>query len=72
MYRIQGTVIDRNADGTYNVKIKVQDKEYILRCFVAGKLKYKFRKVRIENGDTVIVEVTPYDLTKGKIVKRIR
>jgi len=37
-------------------------------CYTAGKLK-KF-KIRMLVGDTVTVEMTPYDLTKGRITFR--
>ena len=34
----------------------------------AGKLKKN--RIRVLNGDNVLVEVTPYDLTKGRIIYR--
>ena len=48
-------------------KIKLEDGHYIL-----GHLSGKMRmfKIRILPGDRVKVEMTPYDLTKGRIVYR--
>jgi translation initiation factor IF-1 len=38
--------------------------------YIAGKMRKNF--IRIVPGDKVTVEITPYDLTKGRIVYRER
>lgn len=45
------------------------DNGAIIDCHVSGKIK-KYN-VHIILGDTVEVEISPYDLTKGRIVKRL-
>jgi len=48
-------------------RVTLENKHEIL-AHIAGKLK-KIR-IRILTGDNVLVEVTPYDLTKGRIIYR--
>ena len=50
-------------------RVKLEDGEEIY-CYLAGKLR-KFR-IKILPGDKVIVELSPYDTTKGRIVYRER
>jgi len=48
-------------------KVKLEDGHYIL-AHLSGRLR--LNKIRILPGDKVKVEITPYDLTKGRIVYR--
>lgn len=52
-----------------NFKVKLDDGEEIL-CYLAGKLR-KFR-IKILPGDKVTVELSPYDMKRGRIVYRER
>lgn len=44
------------------------DNGHVITAHLGGKLKTNFIKIAI--GDRVTVEITPYDLTKGRIVYR--
>ena len=48
-------------------RVKLENNHEIL-AHTAGKLKKN--RIRILTGDNVLVEVTPYDLTKGRIIYR--
>ena len=48
-------------------RVKLENDREIL-AHTAGRLKKN--RIRILNGDNVLVEVTPYDLTKGRIIYR--
>ena len=48
-------------------RVKLENDREIL-AHTAGKLKKN--RIRILTGDSVLVEVTPYDLTKGRIIYR--
>ena len=48
-------------------RVKLENDREIL-AHTAGKLKKN--RIRILTGDNVLVEVTPYDLTKGRIIYR--
>ena len=48
-------------------RVTLENKREIL-AHIAGKLKKN--RIRILTGDNVLVEITPYDLTKGRIIYR--
>ncbi len=50
-------------------RVKVDNMSQILLCYMGGKLKQ--HKIRIILGDKVKVEVSPYDLTKGRVTYRL-
>jgi len=50
-------------------RVKVENISHILLCYMGGKLKQ--HKIRIIMGDKVKLEVSPYDLTKGRITFRL-
>ena len=54
-----------------NAVFRVQiDSGQVILAHIAGKLRVN--KIRILPGDRVIIEVTPYDLTKGRVTRRLR
>ncbi len=60
-----GEVVEKLPNAMFRVKLE-NDHEVIAR--LAGKMR-KFR-IRVMPGDKVSVEMTPYDLTKGRITFR--
>ena len=48
-------------------RVKLENKHEIL-AHTAGKLRKN--RIRVLTGDNVLVQVTPYDLTKGRIIFR--
>jgi translation initiation factor IF-1 len=50
-------------------RVKVDNIATVLLCYMGGKLKQ--HKIRIILGDKVRVEVSPYDLTKGRVTYRL-
>jgi translation initiation factor IF-1 len=50
-------------------RVKVSNLPNTLLCYMGGKLKQ--HKIRIILGDKVKLEVSPYDLTKGRITYRL-
>jgi translation initiation factor IF-1 len=50
-------------------RVKLADSRVIL-CHLSGKMRMNY--IRIMPGDQVRVEVTPYDLTRGRIIFRLR
>lgn len=64
---MDGTVDEILPDGRFAVKL---DNEHKIIAYTAGKMrKYRIRSIV---GDRVIVEMTPYDLSKGRIIFRER
>ena len=61
----KGKVIELLPNATF--KIKLENNHEVL-AHTAGKLRKN--RIRVLAGDNVLVEVTPYDLTKGRIIFR--
>lgn len=64
---ISGTVIDTLPNTTFRVKL---ENGHIIIAHISGKMRKNY--IRILTGDKVIVELTPYDLYKGRITFRSR
>jgi translation initiation factor IF-1 len=64
---LEGKVIENLPNAVFRVQI---DSGQIILAHIAGKLRVN--KIRILPGDRVIVEVTPYDLTRGRVTRRLR
>jgi len=65
LLEVSGTVVEKLPNAMFRVKLE-NEHEIIAR--IAGKMR-KFR-IRVLPGDKVDVEMTPYDLTKGRITFR--
>ena len=50
-------------------RVKVENVPTLLLCYMGGKLKQ--HKIKVILGDGVKVEVSPYDLTKGRVTYRL-
>ncbi len=62
---VQGTVVDALPNAMF--KVKLENGHEIL-AHISGKLRMNF--IRILPGDTVTIELSPYDLTRGRITWR--
>ena len=67
MLEFDGTVTEVLPDGNFRVKL---DNDHEILAYTAGKMR-KFR-IRTGVGDRVIVEMSPYDLSRGRISFRHR
>ena len=64
-------VVKKLLPGTmFEVELKHRDTETILLCSLAGKLKQHFIKLTV--GDKVLLEISKYDMTKGRITYRLK
>jgi translation initiation factor IF-1 len=64
---VQGIVKEALANTQFRVEL---DNGHIVLAHVAGKMRKHF--IRIVPGDRVVVEVSPYDLNRGRITFRER
>lgn len=64
---VTGTIIERHPGGIFSVEL---DENHKVLAQIAGKLRK--HRIRILTGDRVNVELSPYDLTRGRIVYRYR
>jgi len=63
----EGEVIDTLPNTTFRVKL---ENDHVIIAHISGKMRKHY--IRILTGDKVKVEMTPYDLTKGRITFRER
>jgi translation initiation factor IF-1 len=62
-----GTVTELLPNAMFRVKL---DNEHEILAHTSGKMRKN--RIRVLSGDKVTVEMTPYDLTKGRIVFRFK
>lgn len=63
----EGEVIDTLPNTTFRVKL---ENGHVITAHISGKMRKNY--IRILTGDKVKVEMTPYDLSKGRITFRAR
>ena len=63
--RQRGEVIESLPSSMFRVRL---DNEHVVLCHISGRIRKHY--IRILTGDRVIVEFSPYDLSKGRIVYR--
>lgn len=61
-------VVDEVLPGNM-FRVKVDNMPNLLLCYMGGKLKQ--HKIRVIQGDNVKIEVSPYDLSKGRVTYRL-
>ncbi len=64
---MRGTVKDTLPNTMFRVEL---ENGHIITAHISGKMRKHY--IRILTGDTVTVELTPYDLSKGRITFRDR
>jgi translation initiation factor IF-1 len=64
---MQGTVIETLPNTTFRVEL---ENGHVVTAHISGKMRKHY--IRILTGDKVTVQLTPYDLSKGRIVFRAR
>jgi len=62
---VEGTVVDALPNTIFKVRL---DNGHEVLAHISGKLRMNY--IRILPGDRVIVELSPYDLTRGRITWR--
>ena len=65
MIEVEGTVIEALPNATFNVEIPGG---HVVTAHLSGKLRMNF--IRILPGDKVTLQLSPYDLTQGRITWR--
>jgi len=63
---IEGSIIEVLPNQTFKVEL---DNGHLVNCYTGGRMR-QFR-IRLVTGDRVRLEMTPYDLDKGRITYRI-
>ena len=64
---VEGTVVEALPNAMFQVKL---ENGHVVLAHVSGKIRMHF--IRILPGDRVTVELTPYDLKRGRITYRFK
>lgn len=66
---VQGRVIEALSNATFKVELIGENYNgHAISAHISGKIRMNY--IRILPGDIVTIEMTPYDLTKGRIIYR--
>ncbi|MCH8011695.1 MAG: translation initiation factor IF-1 [Candidatus Marinimicrobia bacterium] len=65
---IDGTITESLPNALFRVNVEIGGKTHEVLAHVAGKMRMHF--IKILPGDTVTLEISPYDLSRGRIVFR--
>jgi translation initiation factor IF-1 len=64
---VVGTVVETLPNAMFRVEL---DNKHMVLAHISGKMRKNF--IRILPGDKILVELSPYDLTRGRIVYRYK
>ncbi|HHE46069.1 MAG TPA: translation initiation factor IF-1 [Candidatus Moranbacteria bacterium] len=64
--KLEGEVIENLPNATFKVKL---NNGHEILAYISGRMRVNY--IRLISGDKVLVEMSTYDLTKGRIVQRI-
>ena len=65
--QMQGEILETLPNATFRVKL---ENDHVVLGHISGKMRMNY--IRILPGDKVTVEMTPYDLTKARIIFRVK
>ena len=63
----QGVVLENLPNATFRVKL---ENDHVVLGHISGKMRKNY--IRILPGDKVTVEMTPYDLSRARIIFRVK
>ena len=63
---VAGLIIDKQPNAFF--KVQMNNTDHIVLATISGRMRRN--RIRILIGDSVDVEMSPYDLTKGRIIYR--
>ena len=64
----EGTIIDKQPNAFF--KVQLENTEHVVLAVISGKMRKT--RIRILVGDRVSVEMSPYDLSRGRITYRYK
>lgn len=67
VFEIEGVVLETLPNAMFKVELA---KKHVILAHISGRMRKNF--IRILPGDRVLVEISPYDLTKGRITYRFK
>mgnify|MGYP003437202527 FL=1 len=65
--QMQGEILETLPNATFKVKL---ENGHVVLGYISGKMRMHY--IRILPGDKVTIEMSPYDLTRGRIIYRYK
>ncbi|MFQ5425059.1 MAG: translation initiation factor IF-1 [Phycisphaerae bacterium] len=66
---VEGRVVQALPNTMFRLELELAGKKHLVLAHISGRLRKHF--IRILPGDMVRVELSPYDLTRGRITRRL-
>lgn len=66
LIEVSGVIVDKQPNAFF--KVRINNSEHIVMATISGRMRRN--RIRILMGDRVDVEMSPYDLSKGRITYR--
>ncbi|HBR71430.1 MAG TPA: translation initiation factor IF-1 [Candidatus Moranbacteria bacterium] len=66
LIKLEGVIVEALPSTTFKVKL---DNGHEILAHISGRMRVNY--IRLLPGDRVLLEMSPYDLTKGRITKRM-
>jgi translation initiation factor IF-1 len=70
MIEMEGTIVEVLPGTKFMVEVGDKEKKHMVKCVLAGRLRKNY--IKILNGDSVVINISPYDINNGIIVWRNR
>jgi translation initiation factor IF-1 len=67
LVKLEGVVEETLPSTTFKVKL---DNGHVVLAHISGRMRVNY--IRLLPGDRVLLEMSPYDLTKGRITQRLK
>jgi len=65
--KTEGEIVETLPNAMFRVRL---ESGHVVLAHVSGKMRMHFIKIMV--GDKVMIEISPYDLTKGRITRRLK
>jgi translation initiation factor IF-1 len=65
--QVEGSVVETLPNASFRVEL---ENKHVIHAHISGKMRMNY--IRILPGDKVLIELSPYDLTRGRIVYRYK
>lgn len=66
-FEVKGSIVETLPNAMFRVEL---ENKHVVLAHVSGKMRKNF--IRILPGDKVLVELSPYDLSRGRIIYRYK
>lgn len=68
IFKVKGKIVETLPGTKFKVEIDLKGQTHTLMGHISGRMRMNY--IKLQQGDQVEVEVSPYDLTKGRITYR--